>query len=217
MMRDLGFGDAPVQVRPDRDATPADGRGLRRQRNIDRALDAFLALAAEGHVDPSWDDIAERAGVSHRSLYRYFDDRHSLLRAAADRAMAKIGPLIEIPDLGVGTLEQRMSTFVGTRLALYEGFAPIARSAYRSSNVGVVRSGIDASRTLMRAQMMTQFGRELDTLNHEERRRTVALVDLAFQFEAIEYLAQDCGMGMQDVAVALVTHLRVHLEPLAAR
>ena len=63
-------------------AEPAvDGRTARRDRNRDAVLDAVIELFTEGHVGLVAADVAERSGVSLRSVYRYFDDLEALARA----------------------------------------------------------------------------------------------------------------------------------------
>src|SRR3546814_2134204 len=69
---------------PDASAT-TDGRSLRRDRNRMAVIDAVLALYDSGNLAPSSDDIAERAGTSVRSVFRYFDDVDDMLRAAIGR------------------------------------------------------------------------------------------------------------------------------------
>ena len=80
---------------------PADGRSARRERNRDAVLDALVELTTEGLDDPSIDDIADRAGVSYRSVYRYFRDRSEMMDEATDRAVAWIKPLVIKADVFV--------------------------------------------------------------------------------------------------------------------
>ena len=53
----------------------------------------MLQLYAEGNLDPSSDEIAERAGLSPRSLFRYFDDLDDLVRVAIGRQHERLLPL----------------------------------------------------------------------------------------------------------------------------
>ena len=62
------------------DGTAGDGRRLRRDRNRTAVVDALLDLYGESNLRPSTAEIAERAGLSHRSLFRYFDDFEDLCR-----------------------------------------------------------------------------------------------------------------------------------------
>jgi len=61
-------------------------RARRRQETGELILDAVLHLMAEAGMDGlTMEAVAERVGVSLRTVYRYFPDRPSLLTAALDR------------------------------------------------------------------------------------------------------------------------------------
>ena len=61
-------------------------RERRRQETAEQIVDAVLALMAESGVDAlTMDAVADRVGVSLRTVYRYFPDRTSLLMAALAR------------------------------------------------------------------------------------------------------------------------------------
>ena len=68
-------GSAPVVEK-------IDGRRASRERNRDAVVDALLDLYREGNLSPGADAVAERSGLSRRSLFRYFDDLDDLCRAA---------------------------------------------------------------------------------------------------------------------------------------
>ena len=51
-----------------------DGRVVRGLRNREALVDAIITLNEEGVLRPSAAEIAERAGVSLRSVYRHFED-----------------------------------------------------------------------------------------------------------------------------------------------
>lgn len=55
------------------DEAATDGRARRRERNIDAVRAAVLGLSEESEP-VTMDNIAERAGVAVRSIYRYFGD-----------------------------------------------------------------------------------------------------------------------------------------------
>lgn len=58
----------------------ADGRRQRSQRSREKILRAMWELMLEGDMDPSAADIAERAEVGLRSVFRHFEDLDTLLR-----------------------------------------------------------------------------------------------------------------------------------------
>ena len=107
-----------------------DGRSLRRERNRDSVIDALLDLVREGNMDPGGAEIAERAGVSHRSVFRYFDDLGDLITTAIDTELNRAFALGQIDDLGEGTLNHRIEVLVDSRLRKFDythGIVSLAR------------------------------------------------------------------------------------------
>ena len=100
------------------DGEHVDGRTLRRTRNRTAVIAALLAIIREGNLRPGASEIADRAGVSHRSIFRYFDDLDDLVLTAIDHAFEEAGPLAGVPDIGAGSLDERIATFVDARLAV---------------------------------------------------------------------------------------------------
>ena len=72
--------------------TATDGRVLRGERNRSAIVEALLALLEEGGAKPSAKEIAERAGVSLRSVFQHFDDMEALYAECVRQQYAKIAP-----------------------------------------------------------------------------------------------------------------------------
>ena len=98
--------------------TPSDGRSARRQRNIDAVVDATLAMFAEESMFPTMEQVAQRSGLSLRSLYRYFADPADLLDEAIRRTQEIGNEFSQLDDPGEGPLEQRVADFAAMRLRL---------------------------------------------------------------------------------------------------
>lgn len=105
-----------------------DGRVARGQRTRDAIVEAHAALLREGVLKPTAKVVAERAGVSVRTLWLNYKDTEALLVATtaywleADAALrAEISP-----DLA---LEQRLEQYLDMRVLRLEHLAPAARSA----------------------------------------------------------------------------------------
>jgi len=79
---------APVVTR--RRLDPAD----RRAQIIDAAAGAFVA---RGFVATPIADVADRAGVTVRIVYRHFRSKDALYRAVLERTVARLGPVCEHP------------------------------------------------------------------------------------------------------------------------
>ena len=110
---------------PDR---AVDGRSAIRDRNRDAVLDAVLDLFSEDNLSPGPEEVAERAGLSVRSVYRYFDDHDALSRAAIERQLERVGPLLLLPAIGEGELDDRIGRFVESRLRLQAAAGPALRA-----------------------------------------------------------------------------------------
>ena len=82
-------------------APPVDGRRARRHRSRDLAVDALLDLLGEGVLRPTAQQVAERSGVSLRSIFRIFDDVESLNAAACARQLSRVRHLfVDVPADG---------------------------------------------------------------------------------------------------------------------
>src|SRR5436305_3072835 len=132
-------------------AESLDGRRLRRENNREAVVDALVALFADGIYSPGSAQIAERAGLSPRSLFRYFDDIDDLTQAAIDRQLAAAQPLL---DPGIGRdapLAQRIPAFVEARVSLHEATTPGARAARACAHRNpVVEMQVHESRAFLR-------------------------------------------------------------------
>lgn len=197
---------------------PVDGRHARRDRNRVAVLEATLALFREGDMQPRADRVAARAGVSLRSLYRYYPDNTQLIRAAMDHNFLSAGPFAAIPDLGAGTLDERIERCVTTRLALYEALAPMVRMARAAAlHHEVVRVRYDSGRELLRNQIERHFAPELETLPRDEQAAIATAVDLLCQLDAMHYLLADRALTPEAAAEAMTTGLTALLQPLRSR
>ena len=75
----------------------SDGRRQRSQRSRQKILEAMWELMLEGDMDPSAADIAERAGVGLRSVFRHFEDMDAIHRELVLLAEEKVTPLLMQP------------------------------------------------------------------------------------------------------------------------
>lgn len=191
-------------------ATRVDGRNRRRRRNIDAVVDAVISLAADGNLDPTSEEIAAVAGISHRSIYRYFDTRADLLEAAVVRAFETVSAEVFDGERLDGSFDARVEHFVSARLEMYRRLRSIARVA--STHAPDASGGLETARASLRMYVLNHFAPELDRFEPEERRLVVSIVDTAFQFEALEYLSGNAGLDDELVRRALERHLHRHLS-----
>jgi AcrR family transcriptional regulator len=112
-------------------------------------LDAVIAqLETRSFDDVSMAEIAEAAGLSLRTLYRYYPDRESLLRAAGEHLYAALDVPFEIdgPEQISASFQQaarRLSSRPELARALVRTTAGrTARSATRSRRVEAIRTAL---------------------------------------------------------------------------
>lgn len=184
--------------------TEQDGRTARRDRNRDAVLDAAIDLFREDAMFPGPAQVAERSGVSRRSVQRYFEDMDSLLRAAMTRHLERHSHLFLVDGLGDGPLEARVTRIVDARLALYAAIAPTARAALlRSRTSPLLRERLAERRQFLFEQTLAMFAPELDRLPNAEARETGAVLDLLLGLEGIDRLVHDRGYPRSTVRRAL--------------
>jgi AcrR family transcriptional regulator len=212
-------GTAPGVVGTVRDAggiveEASDGRTARRDRNRELVLDAALELFRDGELEPNALQVAERSGVSPRSVFRYFEDTEALLRAAIARHLELILPLFALPGLGEGPLDQRITIFVAHRLRLYRKAAATARAAIRRAPSNrIIRDQIDSTRRRLRRQLEAMFEPELRGMPEPQRRAMVLCADALFQFEGVEHLSEHLALTPTQIEDVLERALRALLTP----
>jgi AcrR family transcriptional regulator len=190
-----------------------DGRTARRDRNRLAVLDAVLELFAEGNLDPGVHEVADRSGVSLRSVYRYFEDLDELITAAIARHLERTRPLFEIEQIGEGPLRDRITRFTERRVHLFEAVRVIYRaSRVRAATDESVRDGLLDTHHRLERQTHRMFAPELDHLDEPaatDRKRTV---DLLTQFDSLEHLRHRYGLERDET----LAYLRRSLHELLA-
>ena len=71
-----------------------DGRTARALRTREAIVDACISLVDEGVLKPTAPRIAERAGVSVRSVFQHFDDLESLFAMVAERVVGRLASIL---------------------------------------------------------------------------------------------------------------------------
>ena len=198
----------------------SDGRAARRDRNKIAVLDAVIERFSEGHFDADPEAVALRCGLSPRSVYRYFEDRDELLRAAIARHLERVWPLFVIHAIGEGELDDRIDRFVGARVRLYEAIAATSRAARsRAADNAIIRDQVDLTRRLLREQVERHFAPELHRLGPRRRRAVSTAVDDLCQLESLDYYRLHRGYSTSTTRRALIDALQLLLaarEPIAA-
>ena len=104
-----------------------DGRALRAERSRDAIVRALFELIGEGEPQPTAQQVAARAEVGLRSVFRHFADMDTLYAELAAYVQAEALPLLrESPT--AGSVAQRVLVIVAQRAAFYEAIAHYKRA-----------------------------------------------------------------------------------------
>lgn len=105
-------------------ADSLDGRTARRLSNRTRILDAALGLVSEG-ADVSVETIAERAGMSVRSVYNHFPTARDLVAGMYERGTDLVRPHLEQLPSPDDPFDERLHRWVETWARIQEEIAAI--------------------------------------------------------------------------------------------
>ena len=190
-----------------------DGRSLRRERNRQDIVNALLGLIENGETEISAALIASKAGLSERSIFRYFDDVEDLYRSVCDLAFSKEIEFALIDDAGFGSLDTKIENFVNQRVRIYtmnEKIAPAARSfAFKNP---VIKNQLVFGRKLLRAQITKHFAEELSAFDKSQQQVAVATIDALTTFESYDMMRSDQKMSVQTIKSILSEGIRKALQ-----
>jgi AcrR family transcriptional regulator len=160
----------------------------------------MVDLVQEGHHPPAVELVAERAGVSVASIFRYFERLDELQDATTARFLERHASLFEIDRIGEGSRRARITRFVTARTTLYGSIAPIARFVRsRSSEQPHLADALGQMRRRLADQVGAHFAPELGPLRPARRDDVIGAVAALTAFEAWDMLRHD--LGRSDAAV----------------
>jgi len=186
------------------DEPAGDGRKLRRERNRMAVVDALLDLYDQGNLRPSSTEVAEQAGLSPRSLFRYFDDTDDLCRTAVDRALERARPLLPIGAGPDDPLPDRVAALVEQRLRLFPAVAAAATvSRLESPFQPALAARLRSNRAHLRDQLRALFAPELRAMAPARADAVLAAADVLTSFEAHQLLRDDQHLSSPGAAAAV--------------
>jgi AcrR family transcriptional regulator len=189
-----------------------DGRTARALRTHDAIVDACLALVDEGDLQPTAPRVAERAGVSVRSVFQHFDDLDGLFSAVGDRVLERlVGLVLSVePDLD---FERRVPIVVRQRAALLEAITPIRRATNINAwNSKEVIRRLKLGHEFLRAEVATAFTHELAAAG-ADRQQVLDAIDTVLSWANWEHLRSTVGLEPEPSMAIVERLLRAVLAP----
>lgn len=191
-----------------------DGRLARSARTRGSIVDALRALHHEGDLRPTAPRVAERAGVSLRTVWQHFNDLEALLVAAGQRdyeiAMRYVTPIDESAPLPT-----RLRQLVQQRGRMYEELAPVWRAARLQEPFSpAIRRNRDRLLEAAREQLDRVFGSELAAVADERRGSVLAALQVATTWSTWETLRGELSFTVEEAEQAVLALLSNLLQPL---
>ena len=176
-----------------------DGRQSRTARSRLAICEACLDLVQEGALQPSADQIAERAGLSRRSIFNHFTDLAELYDAVVEVGMQRCAPLLEkISE--ESPVSHRVDRLADVRARFLEATASFTRALTAQALVGpAADQALRVSRNALRLEhrdVERLFARELGELSAEERAEVLEAISAAQSPLQWEYLRRSRGNSM---------------------
>jgi AcrR family transcriptional regulator len=100
-----------------------DGRRARTAVSRNKIVAAFIQLVREGVLAPTAEQIASRAEVGLRTVFRHFDDMETLYREIAVERREMLLPLLDKP-FSADDWQGRLEEIVERRAAVFEAMLP---------------------------------------------------------------------------------------------
>lgn len=174
----------------------------------------MVDLIQSGHAPPTAQEVAERAGVSPSSLFRYFADLDELRAHTIRRFMDRYDDLFQIPSIGGGPLDQRVTRYVAARVRLHDAVAPVGRLARaRSLEHPELAAALDDVRHFQADQTRLHFAPELAARAPAARVDLVGSLTTLTSFESWDQLRTGMGRTGRQVQRAWVAGVRALLAP----
>lgn len=138
-----------------------DGRLARSARTRRAIVDALRGLHHDGDLMPTAPRVAERAGVSVRTVWQHFDDLEMLFVEAGQRDLEIAMTFVTPIDPGQ-PLDTRIDMLIDQRARMYEEMAPVWRAARLKAPFSPqMRANRDRMVRLGRQQLGAVFATEL--------------------------------------------------------
>ncbi len=184
---------------------PEDGRRKRSRTSRDSIVAAMLSLVEEGAITPSAEQVAARAQVGLRTVFRHFKDMESLY-AAMTLVLARQYEDWLAPFAAQDWNGQLIEA-VERRIATYERLLPFRRAGDAHRHISpAIQEENNRMLALMRARLVSLVPETLS-----ENSTVFELLDLVTSFAAWQRLRGEQQLSFEQaraVVMAYVTRLR---------
>jgi AcrR family transcriptional regulator len=179
----------------------SDGRRRRGEDNRARIVAAMLEIVQSGEVAPSAEQVAARADVGLRTVFRHFSDMDSLYREMSEAIEIEVKAVADQP-FKAPDWRGRVLELVGRRGVAFEKIGPFrkASDAFRHRSRFL---GDDADRLSQRLREILER-----VVGDAVESETLEALDLLLSFEAWSRLREEQGLSVDQTQAVLETAAR---------
>jgi AcrR family transcriptional regulator len=178
-----------------------DGRTKRGERSRQLIIDAMLALIEEGNLIPTAQQVADRAGVAIRTVFRHFCEMEKLFAEMDSYLQPTFRSLFAGGDRG-GSLQERVLHAVQCHAHGYTKIAPVVRSTLSQIwRWPVLKANYDRNQQSLRIDL-DDWLPELAAVSQETRE----VIDTITSFQFWDRLRSRPGISM-NASITLISQL----------
>jgi AcrR family transcriptional regulator len=182
-------------------APAADGRHRRSQDSRARIVAAMLELVKAHEVSPSAEQVAARADVGLRTVFRHFKDMDSLYREMSGVIESEMRAVVDRP-FTAPDWRGRLMELIERRALVFERIGPFRRA----SNAVRHRSGVlEADNARLVATLREILKAQLPP---DVAATTLEVLDLLLSFESWARLRREQGLSPERAQAVLEAAVR---------
>jgi AcrR family transcriptional regulator len=194
----LAVQDPFDRALPQEPVEETDGRRRRAQDSRRRIVEAMLALVRETEISPSAEQVAARAGVGLRTVFRQFNDMDSLYAEMSQAIEVGLWAVAAKPFVS-RSWRGRLAEMVERRSGAFEQLGPFKRAADAQRATSPF---LAARHARLVTVMRMLLGRVLPAEVAADPGRFEAL-DVLMSFETWWRLRRDQGLGPDEARAVL--------------
>ena len=187
-----------------------DGRLNRSIVTRKKIVDALTALVFEGHMTPTAEQVALRADVGLRTVFRHFDDMDALYREISIDVDEQIQPLLQT-RLDASTWQARVLQSIDIRSDIYDRTAAmhLAAQVHRHESAYLAQNLMDT------AKLQRDLLRRLLPAAVAQDTRLLDALDLVLSFESWIRLRREQGLEAEPAREVMRLGVRALLATVA--
>ena len=184
-----------------------DGHRKRVLKTRDRIVTAAIELMRQENINPTAEEIAVRANVGRRTLFRHFKSMEGLIQLITFKLATPLA--IEAVVLQSSDWQGQIYEIMNRRLAMFELFMPFQRAseAHRHSSP-TLQAVFNAYVSTMRSRLIRPLPPDISN-----RQPLLEAIDVALSIEVWQTLRVKQDLSVADSSAAVETLLSHLLSP----